>query len=54
MNTHNPENSLPERRNDSRRQHLDRRDKARFEPRHPDRRNNHERRGKDLPNSTIG
>lgn len=48
MSTNTPETSLKERRNDSRRQHFDRRDKARFEPEHPDRRNSHERRGKNL------
>jgi|GEM_PF-6475264 len=44
MPTQTPEHCLIERRNDSRRQHFDRRDKARFEPKHPDRRAVPERR----------
>lgn len=44
MQAHIPEYCLIERRNDSRRQHFDRRDKARFEPQHPDRRAASERR----------
>lgn len=44
MQIHSPSHHLIERRNESRRQHFDRREKARFEPFHPDRRTTAQRR----------